>query len=624
MRVLIETRMNSLRLAESKSTKKGCLGRLEGVCADFKNPTRNGRLYPLQLWEKVFEDALFKESLKNKTLFGELDHPEDRFEPLISEACVVMTDYRIDEKAGLIYGGFDILDTPKGRILKNIVDYGSVVGVSSRGQGDIVESADGEMVDEDSYEFACFDVVSTPAVEKARQVVKESIQKINKQEFTESVKQQIADADTIADLNIIRSVVRTSKLSASDIDSLIESIEDKCRKLQNGEETILPEEVATKDDLTESKVNSAKTIRDNKKLYKCIHGLKEKVSAYKYRESRYIETIQDKESEIDNLTRKVSMLNDRISNMNGKVQRLSATNESLRKDKRYVTESLNKSDRSLDSCENEIRALNEEMDRYAKQIKSISDERDRLSMQLKSANAQNNKLSEKCSMLSNQTTKLSNQNEKLNSQFEKLSEQMQSESAKLNNDLKKSDNSKKLLEDKLKQSADRVEYLENQIEMLSRSHQQDMDNMDSEVEDYTRLISEAQSKIDSNTNTIKELKESLSSAENSLKSSQSRNKQLLTGIKKFQECYLKRVSSAFGVSPDSLKQSISYDTTPQQIDSLVESLRDRLDRHNKAGFSKEFIDTSNDYVITTNRPESEENTEDSRLLNFLNATQGSL
>ena len=175
MQVLIETRMNSLKLTESKVTKKGCLGRLEGVCADFKNPTRNGRKYPLGLWKKVFSDNLFKESLQNKTLFGELDHPEDRFEPLISEACVVMTDYRIDEDAGLIYGGFDILDTPKGRILKSILDYGSVVGVSSRGQGDIVESSEGECVDEDSYDFACFDVVSTPAVEKARQKVTESV-----------------------------------------------------------------------------------------------------------------------------------------------------------------------------------------------------------------------------------------------------------------------------------------------------------------------------------------------------------------------------------------------------------------------------------------------------------------
>ena len=172
--------MNSLRLNESKAPKKGCLGRLEGVCADFKNPTRNGRLYPIELWKKVFDDPLFKEALANKTLFGELDHPEDRFEPRVKHACIVMTEYDIDEDKGLIYGGFDILDTPDGRVLKNILDYGSVLGVSSRGQGDIIETVDGERVDEDSYDFACFDVVSTPAVEKARQKVVESMRREKK------------------------------------------------------------------------------------------------------------------------------------------------------------------------------------------------------------------------------------------------------------------------------------------------------------------------------------------------------------------------------------------------------------------------------------------------------------
>ena len=83
MAVLIETRLNALKLTESKNPpRKGCLGRMEGVCADFKNPTRNGRLYSRKLWDKVFNDSLFQEALQSKTLIGELDHPEDRFEPL--------------------------------------------------------------------------------------------------------------------------------------------------------------------------------------------------------------------------------------------------------------------------------------------------------------------------------------------------------------------------------------------------------------------------------------------------------------------------------------------------------------------------------------------------------------
>ena len=216
--VLIETRLNALKLNESANPRKGCLGRLEGICADFKNPTRNGRLYTRKLWENVFNDPIFKESLESKTLLGELDHPEDRLEVLAGEACIVMTDYRIDEDEGVIYAGFDILDTPRGKILKTLLDYGCVMGVSSRGQGDITTTSAGETVDEDTYDFACFDVVTTPAVEKARQNVVESVGKTKR--FVESIKTQIKEAETIGDLNAIKKVVQSTQ--TPELDSILE------------------------------------------------------------------------------------------------------------------------------------------------------------------------------------------------------------------------------------------------------------------------------------------------------------------------------------------------------------------------------------------------------------------
>lgn len=315
--VLIETRLNALKLTESKNPpRKGCLGRMEGVCADFKNPTRNGRLYSRKLWDKVFNDSLFQEALQSKTLIGELDHPEDRFEPLAKYACVVMTDYRIDENAGLIYAGFDILDTPQGQILKSLLDYGCVMGVSSRGQGDIVESADGEMVEEDSYDFACFDVVTTPAVEKARQKVTESM-KLNKtKSFKESVKKQIEDASSITDLNIIRSVVKTSDLSKVDMDTFMESIEHKCNSLSEGK-TISSDEdelqnaylkiAELKEQLNNS--SSTKTIRENKELYSCINELRKQVSAYKHREKRFVESVTSRDKEVSRL-KEIAQKND--------------------------------------------------------------------------------------------------------------------------------------------------------------------------------------------------------------------------------------------------------------------------------------------------------------------------
>ena len=565
MRVLVETRMNSLRLAESKTPKKGCLGRLEGVCADFKNPTRNGRKYPLNLWKKVFEDSLFKESLENKTLFGELDHPEDRFEPLISEACVVMTDYRIDESAGLIYGGFDILDTPKGRILKNILDYGSVVGVSSRGQGDIIESADGECVDEDSYEFACFDVVSTPAVAKARQKVTESIKRINTKNFNESVKKQIEDAETIADLNIIRSVVRTSKLNESDIDSLIESIEDKCKMLQNVEGTTLTQE--SKESSDTCLIESAKTIRDNKKLYGCIKNLNEKLSAYKYRDKRYAET--------------VNLLNSEIVSLQTKVDKLQKENFKTISKHKQVTETLN---RRIDV--QQLQSDNK-LDEYEKLIESLKRKNGLLKELLHNSAEKSNELldkSQKCI-----ETK-SNENQKLN--------------------------------EMLKKSNDRVSYLEKQLDNINILHESDIKSIDSEVEDYTRLLSEAQEKIDNSNGTIRDLKESLNSVNKTLQTEQAINSKLVNGLKQFQESYLKKVATMAGIDPKTVSSSITSNMKPDQIDSLVESTRDRIDRHNRMGISKQGIDIEKEYIVNTNN--SVNGAEDDRLITFLNTARESL
>ena len=68
------------RLSSEEQQKRGILGRLKGVIADFKNPTRNGRFYSEELWDKTFENPIVIEQLQNKMLMGELNHPSDRLE----------------------------------------------------------------------------------------------------------------------------------------------------------------------------------------------------------------------------------------------------------------------------------------------------------------------------------------------------------------------------------------------------------------------------------------------------------------------------------------------------------------------------------------------------------------
>ena len=160
--------------------RRGILGRLVGTCADFIAGTRNGRGYTDELWEKVFEQPLVKEKLANGGIPGELDHPEDREQVCSEKIAIMMPEAPKRDEDGHLIAYFDILDTPCGRIAYQLAKYGYKLGVSSRGTGDIITDDDGnEMVDPDTYDFECFDLVLTPSVEAARMNMQEGLNKKN-------------------------------------------------------------------------------------------------------------------------------------------------------------------------------------------------------------------------------------------------------------------------------------------------------------------------------------------------------------------------------------------------------------------------------------------------------------
>lgn len=181
------------KLSPEEQKQRGILGRLTGIIADFKNPTRNGRIYSESLWDHVFSDPIMKEKIQNRCVFGELGHPTDREEIDMEKIALCLAEQPKKGKDGKIYGVFDIMDTPNGRILKSLCDYGCNIGVSSRGSGDTFINSDGqEEVDESSYECQCWDAVLVPAVESARMnYVTESL---NKKRYNKTLKESLEKA----------------------------------------------------------------------------------------------------------------------------------------------------------------------------------------------------------------------------------------------------------------------------------------------------------------------------------------------------------------------------------------------------------------------------------------------
>ena len=215
--VLIERTAALKYIKESgqRADGKHYLGKLAGIGADFTRPTRNGRKYPLELWRNVEQSDDFKEGMSTLTIFGEADHPETRIDTSIKEIAIVLTKFEIREMEGIVYTEFDILDTPNGRILKELLDYGSQIGVSSRGLGDEIERDGETIVDPETYVFYGFD-----AVVSARPAVVESTNKLK--DFME---QEIENATCVSELRSLQKIAESVRIPKSVTEKIDEKIE---------------------------------------------------------------------------------------------------------------------------------------------------------------------------------------------------------------------------------------------------------------------------------------------------------------------------------------------------------------------------------------------------------------
>lgn len=219
-----KTKKEDLTFTPSENNNPAILGTLSGPCADIVNPTRNGRKYDETLWEKVFNSEIVKEYFEAGGIFGELGHPADRTETDMEKIAICMKEPPVKGKNGLLEGKWDILNTPNGRILKTLIDYGYKIGISSRGSGDVYEGMDGiEHVDEDTYDFQAFDAVLLPAVKAARlHSVTESLN--NRKSFRQALSEALKTS-TEDEKRVMEATLKTLNINIQEDIKEIETLE---------------------------------------------------------------------------------------------------------------------------------------------------------------------------------------------------------------------------------------------------------------------------------------------------------------------------------------------------------------------------------------------------------------
>lgn len=144
------------------SLRPGVLKALHGPFMEFDKVNENERLYSRSLIEnRILNNPNIQEKINSRCFFGEGNHP-DRNEVLYSGVTHAISELKLNEETGHLEGVIEILDTPVGRIIKTLSDYGAPIGISARASGEATIREGVEYINEDTYDLHTFDLVTQP------------------------------------------------------------------------------------------------------------------------------------------------------------------------------------------------------------------------------------------------------------------------------------------------------------------------------------------------------------------------------------------------------------------------------------------------------------------------------
>lgn len=137
---------------------------IEGVFMQGNIKNRNGRMYPMKTLLKEVS-RYNKEYVEQNRAYGELGHPQG---PTINLERVSHMIKELRPEGDNIMGRAKIMtETPMGKIVKNLMDEGAKLGVSSRGMGSLKSSSGVNMVQSDFQLATAADIVADPSAPEA-------------------------------------------------------------------------------------------------------------------------------------------------------------------------------------------------------------------------------------------------------------------------------------------------------------------------------------------------------------------------------------------------------------------------------------------------------------------------
>ena len=159
--LLVEvTKFNPI-LRESK--ERPGVFEVEGVMQRAGAKNQNGRIYTKDILMREVKKYM-EEFVNNGNAYGELDHPESPIVSLKNASHIVKDLYWNGDD---LMGKVELLNTPSGNIVKEIIKAGHTIGISSRGTGSVQQTSEGHLAVQPDFELVCWDFVSNPSTHGA-------------------------------------------------------------------------------------------------------------------------------------------------------------------------------------------------------------------------------------------------------------------------------------------------------------------------------------------------------------------------------------------------------------------------------------------------------------------------
>ena len=161
MKLICEVNEDLETLVEEKGSGKDYF--IKGVFLQAEQQNRNGRVYPMQTMLKEV-NRYNDQYVKTNRAFGELGHPDG---PTINLERVSHLIKEINQDGNNFIGKAKVMDTPYGKIVKNLIDEGAKLGVSSRGMGSLKSNGGSQIVQKDFHLSTAADIVADPSAPQA-------------------------------------------------------------------------------------------------------------------------------------------------------------------------------------------------------------------------------------------------------------------------------------------------------------------------------------------------------------------------------------------------------------------------------------------------------------------------